>query len=330
MQRNVTFDGLVGLHLDWASLLVLGLSVDAVGEILGHEFLVADRTIYFWGIGTAVKATLQKSPNGARIDFGGKTALRALRLVDALALIKKVRNALGAYTVNLTRLDWALQLGASEMDRLLDVATGHGFRSGKSWQPTAVESPSGRTAYRYLRQAIELHSATGLRACAEDKWTIATYEAITESGVPVVRTEVREQFASRALRVGVEPRPSEETLAYLRDCCPGATDILSAGVDRTPQASESVRRATLRAVTTLYKHAYVVEDGRLLPALGVAAARTAVIELALVAVYGDVDELLERWPKMAEHFPNAIAYREQSRESAISTKNKKKLTYCPA
>ena len=324
MQRNVTFDDLDGLHLDWASLLVLGLSIEAVSEILAQEFVVADRTIYFWGIGAAVKATLQKSPNGARIDFGGKTALRPLPLGDALALIMKVRTALGAYTVNLTRLDWAVQLVGGDFDRLVDVATGHGFRAGKSWQPTAVESPSGRTAYRYRTQAIELRSAAGLRACAEDKWTIATYEAITECGLPVVRTEVREQFASRSLRLGMEPKPSAETLAYLRDCCPGATELQSAGVDRQTQASESARRATLRAVTTLYKHAYVIENGRLLPALGVIAARTAVVELALVAVQGDVDELLERWPKMREHFADAIVVRERVRAG-----KRKMLTHCP-
>lgn len=300
--RNVTFDDLVGLHLDWASLLVLGVKSDVVAELLKQEYIVHGNEVHCWGHRSPVKATVHKSPNGTRIDFGGKTALRALPYLEATLLLCNVRKLLCDYQVNLSRIDWALQVEDRSLDQLVRLAEGCGFGPGAPSEPTYIASPSGRCAYRYRSEAVELETMRGRRACSTDRWTVATYEAATESGLPVTRTEVREQFASRKFPVGLLPSVSAETLTYLRLVDPSLEWLGSSGVERQESREEAARRVMVRAVTMLYKVAYVIEDGRLLPAVGVVSARNAVHEMAMVATEGDVDEALRRWPALAERY----------------------------
>jgi len=316
-----------GLHLDWVTLLSVSLAdIDSVIEAvcsIGYVYIQYKPTERYPGVFRRLtdfglqEVNLLSHFRGFSLNFGGKTCLRSMPLEGAIAHILEVESLLRhlGYKMTLTRVDWAVQIFDDGQPRLSTLVsklaqldspfTVEGLPDENS--PYYVASASGRSVYRGY-QRIERRKSGG-RACESvDRWKLCAYQAQTADGVPVLRCEVREQFARRALQGSLSM--SDESLAALN--CFTALDSPSSGVvSRWMGVSESTRVQLCKAVTALVKATVDTVPGRLVTAAGTVPETHLrdVVSLALTACEGDVDQVLLRWPSLGVVFADSGDFR---------------------
>ena len=138
-----------GVHLDWASLLLVGQSSPEVqswvSSEIGDEFALV-RTVrgsrrqlvemagFLTDHTPLSKLQVLLDRNGTKVDLGGKSFLRPLALSYAISVLRRIAALMSVNggRVHITRLDWALQIPVDVEKRLtfasiLQVVEAMGF-----------------------------------------------------------------------------------------------------------------------------------------------------------------------------------------------------------
>lgn len=316
-----------GLHLDWVTLLSVSLcDIDSVIEAvcsIGYVYVPYKPTERYPGVFRRLtdfglqEVNLLSHFRGFSLNFGGKTCLRSMPLQGAIDHVLQVESLLRdlGYKMTLTRVDWAVQIPdrgdpvlstlVGKLARLDCPFTVEGLPDENS--PFYVASASGRSIYRGYQRTERRKS--GGRACESvDRWKLCAYQAQTAEGVPVLRCEVREQFARRALQGSLSM--TDETFAAL-NCFTVVSSPSCGVVSRWTGVAESTRVQLCKAVTALVKATIDTLPGRLVSAAGTVPETHLrdVVSLALTACEGDVDQVLRRWPSLGVVFENAGDFR---------------------
>ena len=322
-----------GVHLDWASLLLVGQGSPEVqswvSSQIGDEFPLV-RTVrgsrrqlvemagFLTDHTPLSKLQILLDRNGTKVDLGGKSFLRPLALSYAISVLRRIAALMSVNggRVHITRLDWALQIPVDVQKgctfaSILQVVEAMGFTIDALPSRETLNagvSAMGSSAYRGWSDSVPwVDEETGRKVVATDRLTVVVYDAsvLVGAGVlPVIRVEVREQLARRQYvdRRSFSMQP--KTFALLRQLekltgsdsgpLPQSEGILF----RDEPSRIACKAALVRAVSALVRNMVEVSPGQLLPrhGRGSAKSRAAIYELALEACQGDLTEVLERWP----------------------------------
>ena len=201
-----------GVHLDWASMLLVGQSSPDVqswvSSQIGDEFPLV-RTVpgsrrqlvemagFLTDHTPLSKLQILLDRNGTKVDLGGKSFLRPLALPYAISVLRRISAlmAMNGGRVHITRLDWALQIPVDVTKRLtfasiLQVVEAMGFTiealpSRESLN--AGVSAMGSSAYRGWSESVPwVEEETGRKVVATDRLTVVVYDASVLVGADVL------------------------------------------------------------------------------------------------------------------------------------------------